>query len=101
MRPDDGVIHKIWRAPKTKALVDAFKNIAHLYIADGHHRCKSASRAAEQQRSKNPDHTGDEEYNFFPAVLFPMSNMNILPYNRLVHDIPSGFFQTLDKKFNL
>ncbi|PAU94376.1 hypothetical protein CK503_06110 [Aliifodinibius salipaludis] len=97
----DGVIHKLWKAPKKEALVDAFKSISHLYIADGHHRCKSASRAAEQRRKNNPDHTGMEEYNFFPAVIFPMSNMNILPYNRVIHSIPDNFLNTLQDEFSL
>jgi uncharacterized protein (DUF1015 family) len=97
----DGVIHKLWRAEKTEAFVQAFKSISHLYIADGHHRCKSASRAAKQQRKNNPDHNGNEEYNFFPAVIFPMSNMNILPYNRIVHAIPENFLSSLQDEFSL
>ena len=97
----DGVIHKIWKAENPKAFVDAFEEIENLYIADGHHRCKSASRAAAEKKESNPDHTGDEEYNFFPAVLFPMSNMNILPYNRVIHAIPDGFLDTLNNNFDL
>ena len=100
-KASDNVIHKLWRADKTKAFVRAFDSISHLYIADGHHRCKSASRAAEQKKKNNPDHTGDEEYNFFPAVIFPMSNMNILPYNRVVYRIPDNFLNTLQEEFNL
>jgi uncharacterized protein (DUF1015 family) len=97
----DGVVHKLWKAADTDKFVEAFGDIEHLYIADGHHRCKSASRAAEQKRKENPDHTGDEEYNFFPAVLFPMSDMNILPYNRAVHSIPDDFLNTLQQNFDL
>ena len=97
----DGVIHKLWRAENTEAFVDAFDTIPKLYIADGHHRCKSATRAAEQKRKENPNHTGEEEYNFFPAVVFPMSDMNILPYNRIVHSIPDNFFDSLQDNFNL
>lgn len=97
----DGVLHKIWRASKTEELVDAFGAIENLYIADGHHRCKSASRAAEQKQQDNPNHTGNEEYNFFPAVVFPMSNMNILAYNRVVHSIPADFLGTLKNNFEL
>lgn len=97
----DGVVHKLWRAEQPEAFVDAFDKIANLYIADGHHRCKSASRAAAQKRQDNPDHNGDEEYNFFPAVIFPMSNMNILAYNRAIHSIPEGFLNTLNEKFEL
>lgn len=97
----DGVIHKIWRAEDPGAFVSAFDGISNLYIADGHHRCKSASRAAEEKRKQNSDHTRDEEYNFFPAVIFPMSNMNILAYNRVVHSIPDNFLETLQTTFDL
>lgn len=100
-KASDGVVHKLWRVDKTEAFVHAFKSISHLYIADGHHRCKSASRAAEQKQKYNPDHAGNEEYNFFPAVIFPMSNMNILPYNRVVHAIPDNFLSTLQDEFLL
>lgn len=97
----DGVVHKLWRAKNAEAFVEAFDSISYLYIADGHHRCKSASRAAEEKKNNNPDHTGNEEYNFFPAVIFPMSNMNILPYNRVVHSIPNNFLATLQNKFEI
>ncbi len=97
----DGVVHKIWKAENTEAFVDAFESIQNLYIADGHHRCKSASRAAAQKRQNNPNHTGTEEYNFFPAVVFPMSNMNILAYNRVVHSIPENFLDVISDKFEL
>ncbi|HEX6981869.1 MAG TPA: DUF1015 domain-containing protein [Balneolaceae bacterium] len=97
----DGVVHKLWRIPKTTDFVETFKAIPNLYIADGHHRCKSASRAAGEMRKKNPGHTGQEEYNFFPAVVFPMSDMNILAYNRIVHSVPDNFLQALTDNFNL
>lgn len=97
----DGVIHKLWQAPDSDAFVEAFESIHNLYIADGHHRCKSASRAAEYKKQQNPNHTGEEEYNFFPAVVFPMSDMNILPYNRVIHTIPDNFLETLKDNFKL
>ncbi len=97
----DGVRHKIWKTKNPTEFVEAFKNIPSLYIADGHHRCKSASRAAEQKEKENPHHRGDEEYNFFPAVIFPMSNMNILAYNRVVHSIPDDFLNKLKNHFEL
>ncbi len=97
----DGVVHKLWKVQQTQAFVEAFESISNLYIADGHHRCKSASRAAEEKRQNNPDHTGDEEYNFFPAVVFPMSDMNILAYNRVVHSVPDNFLEILNDNFNL
>lgn len=97
----DGVVHKLWKAPDTTELVEAFKAIDNLYISDGHHRCKSASRAAQEKKSKNTEHTGNEEYNFFPAVVFPMSYMNIMAYNRVIHNIPDNFLKTLEAKFEL
>lgn len=86
---DDGVQHTIWRVDDPQTLVDAFARIEKLYIADGHHRCKAASRAAEALRSETGG-TGAAEYAYFPAVLFPMGQMHILPYNRIVYHLPMG-----------
>jgi len=98
---DDHVQHTVWRADQFSDFVDAFVDIDHLYIADGHHRCKSASRVAEEKRLKNENHTGGEEYNFFPAVLFPMSQMEILPYNRIVYEIPDNFLEEMQKRVSI
>jgi uncharacterized protein (DUF1015 family) len=81
----DGVEHKVWRVEDPAAYVKAFAQTDKLYVADGHHRCKSASRAAEAMKRENPGHSGREEYNFFPAVIFPMDQMQILPYNRVIY----------------
>jgi uncharacterized protein (DUF1015 family) len=81
----DGVEHRVWRVADTSAFVRAFGDVKKLYVADGHHRCKSASRAVEAMKKENPGHTGSEEYNFFPAVIFPMDQMNILAYNRFIN----------------
>jgi len=97
----DGVTHQLWKVEETAPFEDAFKHIPKLYIADGHHRCKSASRAAAEERKKNNQHTGNEEYNFFPAVVFPMSDMHIMAYNRVIHDIPGHFLSQLQEKFDL
>lgn len=97
----DGVTHKLWKVEDTGPFEEAFRNIPKLYIADGHHRCKSASRAAAEERAKNDAHTGAEEYNFFPAVVFPMSDMHIMAYNRVVYNIPDDFFSRLKQKFDL
>jgi uncharacterized protein (DUF1015 family) len=56
-------------------------------VADGHHRSASAWRAGKELRAKNPSHRGDEEYNWFLAVLFPSDQLRILPYNRVVRDL--------------
>lgn len=83
----DGVRHRVWRVADPKPFVRAFRNVAVCYVADGHHRCASAWRAGEERRAANPAHTGDEEYNWFPAVLFPANRLRILPYHRVVRDL--------------
>ena len=96
---EDGVQHTIWKTNEVSEYINGFSEIDHLYIADGHHRCKSASRAAAEKREKNNSHTGNEEYNFFPAVLFPMSQMEILAYNRIVYSVPDDFTSRLKENF--
>jgi len=100
-KAEDGVQHTVWKSNQSDEVAKAFGGVEHLYIADGHHRCKSASRAAEQKRENNRNHTGNEEYNFFPAVLFPMSQMKILAYNRIVHSVPNDFKNQLKNKFQV
>jgi uncharacterized protein (DUF1015 family) len=101
----DGVQHIIWRADeeKTGQIVEAFRAVPLTYIADGHHRAASASRARAELRSKNPDHTGNEEYNFFLSVLFPADQLKILPYNRVVKDLngctPEQFLKLVREQF--
>ncbi|MBT8400849.1 MAG: DUF1015 family protein [Rhodothermia bacterium] len=82
----DGVGHSVWKVKDPSSLAAAFENIPRLYVADGHHRCKAASRAAAEI---NPD-SGPRptEVDYFPAVLFPMGNMNIMAYNRIVRRLP-------------
>lgn len=82
----DGVQHTLWRVRDAGALADAFGAVPQLYVADGHHRCKAASRAAAELREDQ--RTDTSEFEFFPAVLFPMDQMRILPYNRIVYDLP-------------
>lgn len=99
----DGIQHTIWRVPESDNLVRAFQNVDRLYVADGHHRCKAASRAAEEMRKESAS-DGEAEYNFFPAVLFPMGQMHIMPYNRIVHTLPmSGeeFLRQLEQRMNV
>jgi len=85
----DGVEHKVWRVPAefNQAFTEAFGAVPKLYIADGHHRAKSASRAREELRAKNARQLGGEEYNFFECVIFPDDQVRILPYNRAVKDL--------------
>lgn len=83
----DGVRHTFWRMPDADAVTAAFAAVPHSYIADGHHRSAGAARVGLARREANPHHTGEEDYNWFPAVLFPQDQLQILPYNRLVTDL--------------
>src|SRR5438067_10972675 len=84
-RADDGVHHTVWRAGTTEAacLLDAFRGIPALYIADGHHRAASAARARAEMRRRGRSSDADA----FIAVAFPHNEMQILPYNRTVKDL--------------
>lgn len=103
----DGIAHTIWRIPNelNAPLAEAFTAVPLLYIADGHHRAKSASRAREALQSQNPNHTGEEEYNFFQCVIFPDDQLRILPYNRAVKDLnghtPEAFLEALQFSFQI
>ncbi len=87
---EDGIRHVLW-AIADKAWHDKitaeFAKIKTLYVADGHHRSAAAARIAKLRREKNPNHTGNEEYNFFLAVLFPHNHLYIMDYNRAVKDL--------------
>ena len=83
----DGVRHTLWRAPRPAAYVEAFAQIACAYVADGHHRSASAWRAAAERRAADPRPTPDAGHDWFPAVLFPASQLRILAYNRVVRDL--------------
>lgn len=85
----DGVEHTLWRVPEaaTEHMQRAFDGIDYLYIADGHHRAASASRARAVRRDQNDSHQGHEPYNRFLAVVFPADQLLILPYNRVVADL--------------
>lgn len=84
---NDDIRHTIWRIPNPGAFVEAFAGVPNLYIADGHHRAASASRARAQLKEHGFSFIGNEEYNFFQCVLFPDKQLQILPYNRIVRDL--------------
>jgi uncharacterized protein (DUF1015 family) len=84
---EDGIRHTIWRLSDTDALVNSFNSVPLLYIADGHHRAASASRARAELRDQSFKHTGEEDYNYFLTVIFPDSQLQILAYNRVVRDL--------------
>jgi len=83
----DGIRHTLWRMPDAETVSNAFAAVPHSYIADGHHRSAGAARVGLAKRQANPNHTGEEDYNWFPAVMFPQEQLKILPYNRLVADL--------------
>ena len=77
--------------------IDAF------YVADGHHRTAAAARVGAEKKAQNPNHTGNEEYNYFMAVCFPQSHLAIIDYNRVVKDLnglsTQDFFKALEEDF--
>ncbi|MDE7146271.1 MAG: DUF1015 domain-containing protein, partial [Duncaniella sp.] len=86
----DGFGHHFWVIdnPETIAKVtEEFSRIPYLYIADGHHRSAAAALVGHEKAVNNPAHTGNEEYNYFLAVAFPASHLNIIDYNRVVKDL--------------
>ncbi|MDZ7269731.1 MAG: DUF1015 family protein [candidate division KSB1 bacterium] len=102
-RAPDGVQHTLWQVQQPMALVRAFAAVPRLYIADGHHRSAGASRVCARLRELHAAHTGGEEYNFFPATLFPAEQLRILPYHRVLRGLagwqPHEFLQQLRRDF--
>ena len=96
---DDGVSHKIWKTGKTAGFAEAFSNVSNFYVADGHHRCKAASRAAEKLRKEKNIFPGEAEFEYFPAVLFPMGQMKILAYNRILTTASDGEIKNFFTEF--
>jgi uncharacterized protein (DUF1015 family) len=96
---DDGVRHTLWRALDSERLEQLYQTLPRIYVADGHHRTASASRARIERQRLNPTHNGREAYNYFLAVIFPADQLRILPYNRLVADLagrtPEAFLAAL------
>ena len=87
----------------TAKITEEFAKIPYLYIADGHHRSAAAALVGNEKARLNPDHKGDEEYNYFLAVAFPASHLKIIDYNRVVRDLnglsPEEFLERLEHKF--
>ena len=98
---EGGVIHRIWKTYSTVDFVEGFTDIKNFYIADGHHRCKSASRVAEILRHQTGNHPGESEFEYFPVVLFPMDQMRILPYNRVLKTLSDEAFDKLKSEFGM
>lgn len=86
----DGVQHILWVIDDEKiidGLVSLFGEVPAMYIADGHHRSASACKVGEKRREEHPEYTGDEEFNFFMAAIFPDNDLKIFDYNRVVKDL--------------
>ena len=86
----DSIRHKLWKinnAEEVEKITAAFAAIPAIYIADGHHRCSSSALLTEEMKSENPNHTGDEAYNFFMAIYFPDNELQICEFNRIVRDL--------------
>lgn len=86
----DGFGHHFWVISDKKmidTITDEFAKMPALYIADGHHRTAAAALVGNEKAQNNPNHKGDEEYNYFLAVAFPASHLKIIDYNRVVKDL--------------
>lgn len=104
----DSVRHQVWTIDDQETierLSSQFARIPSLYVADGHHRSASAARVGKERADANPHHRGDEEYNFFLAVLFPHNQLRIMDYNRVVRDLNGltleSFMQSIGKQFSV
>lgn len=86
---EDEIAHTVWVIDDEALILTIaklFQSVPELYIADGHHRTASAVRVGQKRRSEHPDYTGDEEFNYFLAVLFPDEELSILDYNRVLKE---------------
>ncbi|MBN2485454.1 MAG: DUF1015 domain-containing protein [Bacteroidales bacterium] len=105
----DKVRHQLWvinNQADVKTIEKVFaKEVPFTYVADGHHRTAAAAHVGEERRNNNPAHTGNEEYNFFMAVHFPASQLNIIDYNRVVTDLngltKDGFIEKIGQNYSI
>ncbi len=101
----DGIQHAVWRIPGGESFMQAFAKVPVAYVADGHHRSASAVRVGKERRQANPKHTGNEDYNWFLATIFPASQLQVLPYNRVVFDLngltPEAFLGKVRECFEI
>ena len=106
--PIDGFRHQFWCVTDDAdiaLITEEFRKMPSLYIADGHHRSAAAALVGAEKQKQNPNHRGDEEYNFFMAVCFQASQLTILDYNRVVKDLngltSAQFLDALKKNFDV
>ncbi|HPS24818.1 MAG TPA: DUF1015 family protein [Bacteroidales bacterium] len=102
----DGFGHHFWPVTDPdvcRHITDIFASVPAFYVADGHHRTAAAALVGAERKAANPHHTGEEEYNWFMAVVFPESHLKIIDYNRVVKDLngmsPEAFLGALSKDF--
>ena len=105
---DDGVGHHFWvlrDKDKADRIIELFDKLPATYVADGHHRTAAAALVGNEKRKANPNHTGNEEYNFFLAVHFPDNQLTIIDYNRVVKDLngntPEEFLKKPESGFTV
>ena len=105
---EDGIKHRVWVIDNDETankLIELFKAVPNLYIADGHHRNASAAKVGLKRRAEHPDYTGDEEFNYYLAVIFPSDQLKIMDYNRVVKDLngmtSEEFMNKLAEKFDI
>ena len=104
----DGFGHHFWvidDAATIARITEIFAEFPAMYIADGHHRSAAAALVGDEKRKQNPNHVGDEEYNYFLAVCFPDNQLNIIDYNRVVKDLnglsDEEFLKALEANFDV
>jgi uncharacterized protein (DUF1015 family) len=105
---DDGIRHELWVIDDDKTIkeiIAAFAKFDCLYIADGHHRSESAAELGRRRKKANPNHSGQESYNFFINVIFPDNQLAIMSYNRVVKDLAGmtcgQFLEKVSQKFTV
>lgn len=103
---EDGFGHHFWVIEDdatNKRITEIFSTIPAFYVADGHHRTAAAALVGQEKKLANPNHTGEEEYNYFMAVVFPESHLKIIDYNRVVKDLngmtPTQLLDALQNEF--
>ena len=104
----DGVRHTVWVVSDRQHVEEiraAFRTVAALYVADGHHRSAAATRVKQMRQQANAQHSGKEAYNYFLTVIFPHDQMQILDYNRVVQDLngatPQAFLEKVSARFEV
>ena len=101
----DGIQHTVWRIAGGGEWIESFARVPVAYVADGHHRSASAARVGRERRLANPRHNGSEDYNWLLATIFPASQLQVMPYNRVLSDLnglsPESFLNKVRECFQV